>query len=652
MADNWEERLAGFKFADAVNANKVQAWEERLKNHDFTPAPNPADQGGTLQVFNPFGKNFDTGLQLGSTAQNALAGVGKSMTDLARGVAQKVGGYSFKDADAQKALDAPLMNTTAGKLGNIGGSVATMLPAAFIPGVNTIAGAALLGAGSGLMQPATSAGDMAANTGIGGVAGVGGNLAGRAIGAGVGLVKSTLQPFFQSGRTGMVSDLVNKFTPDRASALRNIAGDAGEIVPGSFPNAAEASQTPGLAQLVKQVQQTPGTQAQADFLARQQANNAARVAAVRTVSGDPAARAGAVEARDQAANVLYGKAFASDTQRQELARQAAQANNSMSGSGVPAMPTLPVSDKLVGLSQRPAFQDAMNSAQQLAANEGFNLGNPLDSLKGLHYVKLAIDQQLNGGSPLTALAAHGDRALTGIKNSLVDEIQSISPLYGNARQSFQQMSTPINQMDVGQALSDKLIPAINDFGANKNLRAAGFAEAMRHGDATAQRVLGMSRATMSDVMEPSQMGTLNALGRDMARSSNASDMARASGSDTVQNAISQNIIRSTLGPLGLPPSLAENTLLTSLLRPAQFAGSLAEPQVMDQLARTLLSPAATAQALLRAGRPSATDRFTQGLLRYGAPGSLGAMDGLLGSGWTMSPRGVPQMETNGSSANQ
>lgn len=604
MADNWEDRLAPVVLSP--NAPAPKNWEERLKGHDFSTPPNPADSGNTLQVFNPFGKNFDTGINIGATTQNALAGAGKSMTDLARGVGQKFGAYSFKDAADQKRLDAPLMETTAGKVGNIGGSVATMLPAAFIPGVNGLAGASAIGALTGFAQPATGFGDMAMNTGIGGAAGVAGNVVGRTIGAGAGLLKSTVQPFFQRGRQAMVDDLIQKFTPNPSTALQNIANDAGEIVPGSLPNAAEAAQTPGLAQLVKQVQQSPGTQAQADFLARQQANNAARVAAVRTVAGDPGQRAFFAAERDATADQLYGAARAT---------------------GIDPSKLTPDALKNIATFQARVPESVQNLARQIAAVKGAPMTDAT-SLDGMHWTKVALDglisKEAGPGGNSALLSAY-----TGLKNDLVKGMGELSPDYDAARQTFQAMSKPINQMDVGQALSDKLIPALNDFGANGNLRAAGYAQALRSGDQTAQRVLGMPSATIGDVLGDTHMNTLNALGQDLARSSNASSLAAARGSDTVQNAISQNIIKSTLGPLGLPPSLSGNTLLQSILRPAQFAGGLAEPQVMDQLGATLLSPQMTAASLSRAGSPKALDAVTQGLLRYGAPVGAGAATGLL-----------------------
>lgn len=587
MADNWEDRLAPVASAPA------STWEARLRAAvDTGPAPNPAQGGSTLQVLNPFGQNFNTGINIGEGTQNFLAGAGKKMTDIAKGLAQKVGGYSFADAAETAKRDAPLMATGAGQAGSLVGGIATALPLAAVPGINTLAGAALAGAGMGAIDPATGWGNLAANTGEGAVGGLGGNVVGRGLGAAYGLGKSVLTPFFESGQKGLAADLIRQFTPDARTALRNIAADGGELVPGSLPSAADAAQVPGLAQLLKQVKQTPGSDAQAAILAREQANNAARVAAARTVSGDPGQRAFFAADRNATANQLYGQA-----------RQ----------TGIDPAALTPEALKNIAAFQARLPDSVLNEARQIAKMSGAPMTDAT-SLDGMHWTKMALDGLISkeaGPSGNSALL----KAYTGLKSDLLAGMDALSPDYAAARKTFADMSKPINQMDVGQALADKLIPALNDFGGTGNLRAAGYADALRHGDATAQRVLGMPSATIGDVLGDTHMGTLNALGQDLARASNTKNLAAAGGSDTVQNALSQNIIKSTIGPLGLPSSMASNTLLATLLRPAQYAGSLAEPKVMDQLARMLLSPTETAAALKDLG-PTKAKALAQELLKY------------------------------------
>jgi hypothetical protein len=84
------------------------------------------------------------------------------------------------------------MDTRAGKLGNIVGMGAAYAPLAFVPGVNSGAGAAAMGAGIGFAQPSTSSTETAFNTLTGGVLPSALNRAGRAVGQGWNGVRTVL----------------------------------------------------------------------------------------------------------------------------------------------------------------------------------------------------------------------------------------------------------------------------------------------------------------------------------------------------------------------------------------------------------------------------------------------------------------------------
>ena len=109
-----------------------------------------------------------------SAMERGAAGAGKAMTDLARGAGQALGLVSREDVAESRKRDAPLMDTTAGKVGNLVGNVAATIPTAFIPGANTVTGAGVIGAGLGLLQPSTSTKETLANVALGGAGGAGG----------------------------------------------------------------------------------------------------------------------------------------------------------------------------------------------------------------------------------------------------------------------------------------------------------------------------------------------------------------------------------------------------------------------------------------------------------------------------------------------
>lgn len=156
------------------------------------PAPDPSEGGSTLQ-FGP----WDTRIPIGQGATRFLAGAGKQFHDLGVGAQQLYAGAADLIAPRQQSitslvtgkktpsrvdelraqvaenrrLEAPLNNTFAGKAGAFTGGIATLLPTMAIPGANTVAGAGLIGAGTGLLQPSTSTKETLTSTAIGGAAG-------------------------------------------------------------------------------------------------------------------------------------------------------------------------------------------------------------------------------------------------------------------------------------------------------------------------------------------------------------------------------------------------------------------------------------------------------------------------------------------------
>lgn len=113
-----------------------------------------------------------------SFLQNAAIGSGKAITDTFRGLKQFLGvgdqAALQADIDESRKLDAPLMKTAGGVTGNI----ATLAAPAFIPGLNTVAGATLVGVGTGALQPTSGDESRLLNTVVGGAMGGAGQAGG------------------------------------------------------------------------------------------------------------------------------------------------------------------------------------------------------------------------------------------------------------------------------------------------------------------------------------------------------------------------------------------------------------------------------------------------------------------------------------------
>lgn len=143
--------------------------------------------------------NYSSTEGMGSFEKFA-AGAGKAVYDLGRGIGQMLPKgpmgmagpqVTRQDIADSRALDAPLMDTTAGTAGNLAGNVAMIAPTVVIPGANTVTGAGVIGGVSGLLQPSTSTKETLTNTAVGTVLGAGGQKGGEILGNKVGQAITT-----------------------------------------------------------------------------------------------------------------------------------------------------------------------------------------------------------------------------------------------------------------------------------------------------------------------------------------------------------------------------------------------------------------------------------------------------------------------------
>lgn len=158
-----------------------------------------------------------------TTTQKVLAGAGKAFVDLGRGAGQMarsvmpdsaadaIGLPTQADIDESRKLDAPLMNTTAGTVGNVIGNVAATLPTVFIPGAAGLRGAMAVGGATGALQPVATGESRLKNTAIG--AGVGGAsvVAGRAANAAWKGGKALVEPLTTKGQQRIAARTAERF---------------------------------------------------------------------------------------------------------------------------------------------------------------------------------------------------------------------------------------------------------------------------------------------------------------------------------------------------------------------------------------------------------------------------------------------------------
>ncbi len=152
-----------------------------------------------------------------SAFERFAAGMGKGVADLGRGIGQRLGLVDQATIDEARRLDAPLARTTAGTIGNFAGQAAAALPAAFIPGANTMVGSALLGGALGAAQPTAENESALVNTAFG----AGGGMAGKYA---ADKILRMLQGSGASSMSGASSQA--SATPGVASASTTVSGGA------------------------------------------------------------------------------------------------------------------------------------------------------------------------------------------------------------------------------------------------------------------------------------------------------------------------------------------------------------------------------------------------------------------------------------------
>lgn len=174
---------------EGATQEEVLAYAQRQVAGRKQESVDPSEGG---LPFRPFG--VDTGLTMPQGLSRFAAAAGKAPADLWRGIKQRVGAESQEEIDAAQKIDAPLMKTGAGIAGNIFGNAGMLAPTAFIPGANTLTGAAIIGGGAGALQPTASGDSTAGNVALGAVGGAGGQAAGNALGRALRPVSSSLSP--------------------------------------------------------------------------------------------------------------------------------------------------------------------------------------------------------------------------------------------------------------------------------------------------------------------------------------------------------------------------------------------------------------------------------------------------------------------------
>ena len=555
---------------DSAGAAKLAAFIKSMPSD--TPAkaeiPDPSAGEGTLSI-----GPIDTGIKTPEWLNRGLAGAGKAFVDAARGAGQFVGAVSRDDVERARALDVPLMNSTAGKAGNLGGNLALMLPTVAIPGANSLTGAAAIGATQGLLAPSTSTKETLENIGYGGVAGGAGVALGRSLSGLWQGGKALAEPFTQAGRDKIAGRVIQRFADDPAKVA---AARGGQSLTGAIPTIAEETGDAGMARL-QDAARSMDPQIASRIDARLTQNNGARVNALQQLAGADGARDFHVAMRGSTADQLYDKARQLGFDPAAMTPEA-QANIAEFTKRIP--------------------QEVMDEAAKIAKIKGQSMG-PDGSIDGLHWVKKGIDSLIkreSGPSGSSDMKA----AYIGLKNDLMEGIGNLSPAYAEANQTYTAMSKPINQMDIGQILLDKGASNTSDLAGNVRLMPNALTGLLKNEGRTVQQATGLAGVNkLSQVLTPEQENLVRTLVGEVDRTGAVARAGNGPGSATAQRMASQNVLERLVGPTGLPKSWAESALANTVVgKPLNLLyGGIAEPKIQQVIAEAVLDPVKARAAL-------------------------------------------------------
>ena len=344
--------------------------------------------------------------------------------------------------------------------------------------------------------------------------------------------------------------------------IAQLRAPGGEVVPGSLPTAAQKASPLGLTEF-SALGASAAKALPTPYYARESANEAARLASLRTVGGTPDDLTAAIAARTAATDPLYAAAEA----RKFLA-----------------------DPKLMALSDDPYIKQAMPEAARLSQSQGITFEtNPT---LYLHNVKISLDDMLSKTGD-TALARGARSQVMDVRKRLLGWLENKVPEYGAARTTFAEKSKPINQMEVGQYLEGKLTAPLE--GGTE--RANVFATAVEDAPGTLKRATSNEARfkALTDVLTPDQVQVITAIRNDLARVQKTKTQARLGASASPD---AQRLASAAGENLRAPPLLNRVATVAGDIM-SRLKGKI-DRKLAIQLATEMLDPEAAANVLEKA----------------------------------------------------
>ena len=203
--------------------------------------------------------------------------------------------------------------------------------------------------------------------------------------------------------------------------------------------------------------------------------------------------------------------------------------------------------------------------------------------------------------------------LAQVKSQLVNAI----PGYAAADAKFAEMSQPINKMQVGQYLENKLIPALE---GKANLKSEAFATALKDAPTTIKNSTGIPRyQTLAEMFTPDEIQVFQGITKELQRKSKYEEAAAAGAKEGISLPVAKvdkvNLLNRVYSVANLIMAKLQGRvtekiaieMATEMLDPAMAAKSLEKALAHQKRAEALAKPfkeIGTAAANITSSQPA------------------------------------------------
>lgn len=406
----------------------------------------------------------------------------------------------------------------------------------------------------------------------------------------------------RGAKTNLLMESVEGRAPEVINALRQQR----QYVPGSAPTAgevvAEIGMQPGVVPLTRYaaLQESATKVLPSEYLAREQAQEAARLSYIRNIGGsDPASQFvfdAANKLRATEANMLYGNAGSKVVLEDATLRS---------------------------LKERDSMKKAFDLAEQLAREEGVTFGSiaPTSALaqpgtrgylvSDMHYVKMALDEIIKDPKA-SGFAKTQSRLVSKTREKFLNWLEKNAPEYKTARETFAARSKPITQMEIGEFLEKRLV------GARGEERPGMFAAAVKEAPTTIKKATGETRfEKLSQVLTPDQVKIVKDIQADLNRQLALSQQATAARqTGPAATRAGSELLEAAFGGVAAPNVL--NAVITATNAILRRLGAKIDRKVALEIATEMLDPQQAAAALEQAQRrASAVEAVGRGVRAAG-----------------------------------